>query len=412
MPRFETNVNLNRNELQNARVQNLSAAPSDPVEGLIYFNTTDKEFYIYNGTAWKAFADASGTMVTHGNEFHTVPYEEVSRKENTTLDTSITNYPTVGLVKTNLDLKVDKVAGKGLSTEDYTTAEKTKLSGIVAGAQPNAVTSVATRTGAVVLTKDDVGLSNVENKTSTTIRGELTSANVTSALTFTPENSANKGAASGYAGLDGNGKIPLTQLPDSSKQQTYVVANPAARLALSNLLQGDKSFETSTGDSYIWNGTAWLLMSDADWANVNLNWANIVDPPTILALGEANTNAYRGDRGKTAYDHSQVAHAPSTAQKNSDITKAEIEAKLIGEITTHTHPITSLKYAANVGNGTLTSFVITHSFNTRDVAVTVRENAAPFEVVYTDIEVTSADTITIRFAKAPTTNQYRVIVLG
>ena len=39
----------------------------------------------------------------------------------------------------------------------------------------------------------------------------------------------------------------------------------------------------------------------------------------------------------TAYTHSQSAHAPSNAQKNSDITKAEIEAKLTGNITTHTH---------------------------------------------------------------------------
>ena len=38
-----------------------------------------------------------------------------------------------------------------------------------------------------------------------------------------------------------------------------------------------------------------------------------------------------------AYTHSQVAHAPSNAQKNSDITKSEIEAKLTGTITTHTH---------------------------------------------------------------------------
>lgn len=56
-----------------------------------------------------------------------------------------------------------------------------------------------------------------------------------------------------------------------------------------------------------------------------------------LALGETSTTAYRGDRGKTAYDHSQAAHAPANAQKNSDITKAEIEAKLTGAITTHTH---------------------------------------------------------------------------
>lgn len=66
-------------------------------------------------------------------------------------------------VNTQLSTKVDKVTGKGLSTNDYTSAEKTKLAGITAGAQPNSVISVAGRTGAVVLTKSDVGLSNVDN---------------------------------------------------------------------------------------------------------------------------------------------------------------------------------------------------------------------------------------------------------
>ena len=61
------------------------------------------------------------------------------------------------------------------------------------------------------------------------------------------------------------------------------------------------------------------------------------DAESALKLGETSSTAYRGDRGKIAYDHSQVAHAPSNAQKNSDITKAEIEAKLTGAITTHSH---------------------------------------------------------------------------
>ena len=34
------------------------------------------------------------------------------------------------------------------------------------------------------------------------------------------------------------------------------------------------------------------------------------------AIGETATSAYRGDRGKIAYDHSQVAHAPAGAQVN------------------------------------------------------------------------------------------------
>lgn len=56
-----------------------------------------------------------------------------------------------------------------------------------------------------------------------------------------------------------------------------------------------------------------------------------------MMLGESSDTAYRGDRGKIAYDHSQSTHAPTDAQKNSDITKTEIEAKLTGQITSHTH---------------------------------------------------------------------------
>lgn len=59
--------------------------------------------------------------------------------------------------------KVDKVSGKQLSTNDYTTAEKTKLSGIEEGAQKNTVTGVkgnseaSYRTGNVNLTPENIG---------------------------------------------------------------------------------------------------------------------------------------------------------------------------------------------------------------------------------------------------------------
>ena len=43
-------------------------------------------------------------------------------------------YYTESEVDNKLNSKVDKVSGKGLSTEDYTTAEKNKLSGIEEGA--------------------------------------------------------------------------------------------------------------------------------------------------------------------------------------------------------------------------------------------------------------------------------------
>lgn len=61
--------------------------------------------------------------------------------------------------KTELGNKVDKVAGKGLSTEDYTTAEQTKLSGIAAGAEQNIIISVSVNGSDVAPQNRNIALS-------------------------------------------------------------------------------------------------------------------------------------------------------------------------------------------------------------------------------------------------------------
>jgi len=61
-----------------------------------------------------------------------------------------------------------------------------------------------------------------------------------------------------------------------------------------------------------------------------------------LTIGTSSTTAARGDQGLTAYNHSQATHAPTNAQKNSDITKAEIEAK-VGTIPTSYAPTNAQK---------------------------------------------------------------------
>lgn len=80
---------------------------------------------------------------------------------------------TASEIKAVTDTKVDIVNGKGLSTNDYTTAEKEKLQGIAAGAQVNSITGVkgdaesSYRTGNVNLTAANVGASLSVKLTST-----------------------------------------------------------------------------------------------------------------------------------------------------------------------------------------------------------------------------------------------------
>ena len=68
------------------------------------------------------------------------------------------------------------------------------------------------------------------------------------------------------------------------------------------------------------------------------------------------------------------------------------------------------KYAANVGDGSATSYTITHNLNTKDVIVSIYDNSSPFAEVICDVQHTSTSAITLLFSVAPTSNQYRVVV--
>lgn len=115
-----------------------------------------------------------------------IPSEGTIIEEGTPITADIMNNIEDGIEEALIGLtkKVDKEEGKRLITD----AEANKLAGIEAGAQKNTVTSVAGKTGAVTLSKSDVGLGNVDNVkqmpiTGGTFTGIVTAQNNTSYTT-------------------------------------------------------------------------------------------------------------------------------------------------------------------------------------------------------------------------------------
>lgn len=136
------------------------------------------------------------------------------------------------------------------------------------------------------VTKEQIGLANVENKSSTQIRSELTKENVTNALGYTPIDESRIGAANGVASLDASGRIPASQIPggfDNIEEYDNLAAFPTTGE------EGKIYVAKDTNLTYRWTGSQYVEISPS------------------LALGETATTAYRGDRGKVAYDHSQVS---------------------------------------------------------------------------------------------------------
>jgi hypothetical protein len=90
--------------------------------------------------------------------------------------------------------------------------------------------------------------------------------------------------------------------------------------------------------------------------------------------------------------HVTSAHAPANAQKNSDITKAEIEAKLTGAITTHSHAQTGQPIGfAILSNDTLAQALATN-INTRVTVTAARTltTTVPAAGVRSTVEILTA----------------------
>jgi hypothetical protein len=67
-------------------------------------------------------------------------------------------------------------------------------------------------------------------------------------------------------------------------------------------------------------------------------------------------------------------------------------------------------FAQDIGDGVATSFTVSHNFSTFDVIVQVYEVSTGTQI-YTDVQRSAADDVTVGFGAAPTSGQYRVLVI-
>ena len=112
-----------------------------------------------------------------------------------------------------------------------------------------------------------------------------------------------KGANNGVAELDGNGKVPSSQLPGyvDDVVDSYVVGSTPYTQDWLSAESGGTALTPESGKIY-------LVVSEGEYQNREYRWSGTqyAQISEGLALGETQDTAYRGDHGKAAYDHSQM----------------------------------------------------------------------------------------------------------
>lgn len=92
-----------------------------------------------------------------------------------------------------------------------------------------------------------------------------------------------------------------------------------------------------SGGSGVWGAISGTLSAQSDLSTVLSNKVNTNDSRLSDARTPVTHSHSYEPANENIQSHIASSHAPATAQKNSDITKEEIEAKLIGSITSHSH---------------------------------------------------------------------------
>lgn len=500
---FVTDLNLNKNELQNARIQGLSSAPLNPVTGQIYYNTTENKMYYYNGLAapngpWitmsgsdEVIQDVVAEAIVAGYGLSKNYVDDPDGKLTLEIDTSETADLTTAQTLTN------KTIQGPLNFKDSGNT----ITGFIEAASGNVTINSAT---AINLAPNGGGSATVnsdvivtEQATQTLTNKTLTSPVVTdlhlndSAITFegsiadnfeTTLQVTNPTADREITLPDATGTVALVE----NKLHDFALATESVNLnsqKITNLAEPVDPQDAAT-KNYVDAAVAGLTWKKAvhlaSTTNIDLTVdlvGVVIDGHDPLSLADVGYRILLAGQTTSAENGIyQLADQSGTlvAVRTSDAdTVAELKgaAVFVMEGTSHGSTswvqanhyladfsgqtweqfagasdytagagltadgnvfnvgqglgisvtanavaidtnVTARKYSATIGNGSATSYVVNHALDNQFVVTQVYQNSSPFALVETDVELTSPTQVTIRFAVAPTTDQYIVNIIG
>jgi hypothetical protein len=475
--KFLVSIDLNKNELQNAVIQNLASAPSTPLAGQVYYNTGDNQLYIYNGTRWEVAGNAvtSGTLaarpsassvdsgtIYYATDNYLFYYSNGSTWQQTNAFGSVTAQTSYGAS-----------SGDGSST-NYARADHTHGTPALGTATPNAIAGVTGSAGSATAPSKEDHTHAFTPAADLSMAGyKLTSLGTPSADTDAANKGyvdsvaqgldikasarlATTGALSAYTFTSTSGGT-LTGNANGALSIDGVTPSVADRILVKNETSGNAPYNgiyvvTTVGSA----GTPYVLTRSTDantsaevtsgmfvfieqgTTNDNTGWVLTTDNPitlntTALTFAQfSGAGTYSASNG-VLLTGSNFTFAPETGKglqtgasgaaiKLATTSGLNVTSDLaVGAgagitVLTNTVAIDTAvvvtKYNANVGDGSATSYTITHNLGTRDVQVTVYDNSSPYAEVICDVNHATTNTITLLFSVAPTSNQYRVVVQG
>ena len=347
--KYYSPLDLAKNELLNARIQNLGSAPSSPVTGQLYFNTTAGGLEVYDGSVW--------TVIGEGV---TLPIGQAD--------------------VTNLTSDLALLAPKASPTFTGTVTIPTPT----AGDNTTKAASTAFVSGAIA---DLVGTAPELLNTLGEISDALgDNANLASVLTDAIALKANTAAPV----FTGDVTLGDTLVFDDLAAHTTTFVQDDLGLSVTGagtfqLFTDFFSIKKQNGDQGI--------VTDGIWNG------------TVIGVTYGGTGAATAAGGLNNLLPAQADNAGKVLTTDGTTATWETPAEGGGAGTVQT-------YSTSIGDGTATSYVVTHNFNTRDISVTVAETATPWATIGAEVQRTTVNTVTVLFSTPPTTNQFRVTVQG